>query len=81
MTYDIIERLEELMNLELFDADEQIALTPDVAARIVAAEIIANAIKEAARPAKRKPLEISIKPMANGAAIEDLIAQKLREAY
>lgn len=81
MTYDFMERLAGIAKTEITYGDDVCFLGHDVAAQIVAAEIIANAIKEAARPAKREPLEVSIKPMANGAAIEDLVARKLREAY
>lgn len=47
---------------------------------LLAAEIIANAIKEAAHPAKSEPLTIEIKRMANDAVYYDHIIGKLRDA-
>lgn len=81
MTYDFMARLAGIATTEINYPDTRRFVGHVAASQIVAAEIIANAIKEAARPAKREPLEVSIKPMANGAAIEAYIAQKLREAY
>lgn len=80
MTYDFMARLAGIATTEIKYPDTTRFVGHVAASQIVAAEIIANAIKEAAHPAKSEPLTIEIKSMANDAVYYDHIIGKLRDA-